>query len=275
MTTVLKWNASSGPQPLLRAVRHTLRPSACTHTPHRHDFFEVFWVEQGGGVHDLNGIETTLTEGDAIFIRANDQHTFRQPVGKVWTWVNVSFSAEVEQELRRRHAAQLAEWPWRREGPPMQCRLRPYHVSRLAERVAELPNTVQRWVEVDWMLCDIFRALLPSGIIAGQRHLPPWLATVLEEIKIEEGAFIEFERMIARTGYSREHVNRVVRRHFGMTTTALLRHVRLEHAARQLRLTSKDIFTVAQDAGFDNMSYFYRSFRRQYGIAPRQFRMRS
>jgi AraC family cel operon transcriptional repressor len=273
--TVLKWHTSAGPQPFLKAVRHTMRPPGLSWVAHQHDFFEVFWVEKGSGLHFLNGTETVLREGDALFIRDDDAHTFIKPLGKTWVWVNISLSAYVEQELRGRYAPQMTEWPWRKDLPTFQGHLKPYHVSRLAERVSELPNTVDRWMDVDWMMSEIFRLLVPSGIITKQKHLPPWLATVLEEIKIEDGTFIDFERMIARTGYSREHVNRVVQTHFGMTTTALLRHVRLEHAARQLRLTNNDIFAVAQSAGFDNLSYFYRCFRQQYGVAPRQFRMQT
>ena len=44
-------------------------------------------------------------------------------------------------------------------------------------------------------------------------------------------------------------------------------------AALLLATTPAEIIDIASDCGYDNLSYFYRRFRRQYGKSPRAWRM--
>ena len=43
---------------------------------HEHDFAEVFWIENGKGIHLINGQRVRLQEGDLVMIRPDDEHTF-------------------------------------------------------------------------------------------------------------------------------------------------------------------------------------------------------
>jgi mannose-6-phosphate isomerase-like protein (cupin superfamily) len=43
---------------------------------HKHDFAEIFWVENGHGTHLVNGREIKLEPGDLVMIRPDDEHTF-------------------------------------------------------------------------------------------------------------------------------------------------------------------------------------------------------
>jgi AraC-like DNA-binding protein len=58
------------------------------------------------------------------------------------------------------------------------------------------------------------------------------------------------------------------------TVTAYIQRQRLEQAARRLRSGPLDtpISQIAYEAGFQDLSYFSRSFRSQYGLAPREYR---
>jgi len=61
----------------------------------------------------------------------------------------------------------------------------------------------------------------------------------------------------------------------GLTPSEYIDQVRIEFAAHLLRSDERSIDEVVEACGFDNNSYFYRLFKRQYGTTPRQFRLRN
>jgi AraC-like DNA-binding protein len=50
-----------------------------------------------------------------------------------------------------------------------------------------------------------------------------------------------------------------------------LKNLRLEKAAQAFARGNTGIMDVAMDAGFRNLSYFYREFQKKYGFTPKQF----
>lgn len=72
-------------------------------TLHTHDFPELLWIESGSLVHLVNGERCSLHEGDLVFIRSDDVHTFRPVAGASFTQVNVAFSQETLDFLGQRY----------------------------------------------------------------------------------------------------------------------------------------------------------------------------
>lgn len=68
-------------------------------------------------------------------------------------------------------------------------------------------------------------------------------------------------------------LSREIRRKTGKTYTELLQEKRLNQAAFLLRSTERKVEDIALAVGYENISYFHRIFRREYGLSPRQFRL--
>jgi AraC-like DNA-binding protein len=73
-----------------------------------------------------------------------------------------------------------------------------------------------------------------------------------------------------RAGFSRDHLDRVVRAAIGETPTALRRRLLLERAAWRLR-EGAPASAVAEQAGYGSLAAFSRAFRRAHGVAPSGF----
>jgi AraC family transcriptional activator of mtrCDE len=58
----------------------------------------------------------------------------------------------------------------------------------------------------------------------------------------------------------------------GRSPRQFLVRARLTEAASQLRRTSDSIATLAARCGFPTEGHFYATFRREYGVTPRQWR---
>ncbi|WP_334420388.1 MULTISPECIES: helix-turn-helix transcriptional regulator [unclassified Bradyrhizobium] len=68
------------------------------------------------------------------------------------------------------------------------------------------------------------------------------------------------------------HFLRTFQQVAGMTPHQYILHMRLHHAARQLRESSDPISRIAFKAGFEDLATFNRRFRRLIGTTPSTYR---
>lgn len=71
---------------------------------------------------------------------------------------------------------------------------------------------------------------------------------------------------------SQSHFMKFFKSVFGMPFIPYLREYRLIMASRLLLTSSSSILEIAEETGFENLSYFNRSFKAMYGQTPREFR---
>lgn len=58
----------------------------------------------------------------------------------------------------------------------------------------------------------------------------------------------------------------------GVPFTSYLNSYRLTMAGRLLLQSDDTILSIATEVGFDNLSYFNRAFKKQYGMTPSAYR---
>lgn len=79
---------------------------------------------------------------------------------------------------------------------------------------------------------------------------------------------LTIKEMAEVCGFSQSHFMKFFKTCFGTSFVSYLREYRLTAAARLLLSSSSPVLTVAQETGFDNLSYFNRSFKAMYGTTP-------
>src|SRR5215510_13173081 len=80
------------------------------------------------------------------------------------------------------------------------------------------------------------------------------------------------EVLAAVAGFSVPHFHRVFHAQVGESAISYLRRLRLERAARKLRMGAVDITEVALAAGYDSHAAFGKAFKQQFGLSPSEFR---
>ena len=73
-------------------------------------------------------------------------------------------------------------------------------------------------------------------------------------------------------GFSVPHFHRVFTAQVGESAVSYVRRLRLERAARKLRMGAVDITEVARAAGYETHAAFSKAFKAQYGFSPSDFR---
>lgn len=86
---------------------------------------------------------------------------------------------------------------------------------------------------------------------------------------------LSVNRLLRLMGMSRTDLHRKTKLLAGMSTTAYVRHHRLNKAAELLRIHQDwCIDSIAIEAGFHNLGHFYRMFKEKFGCSPGEWRIR-
>ena len=239
---------------------------------HTHDFPEIFWIEAGRARHSINGCEKRLDPGDLIFVRAPDRHVLAPVDRNGFMLVNLAFSPLVLADLLARHGNDLTRFHDRSTPLPVRVRLSAVQMQILGGEIASLARASRQRLALEKFLLELYSMLQPVPGAKPGPH-PEWLLLACERIQ-DVSYFSEGAAGFARaSGRSPEHVARVVRAQFGCTPSDYVNRVRMEHAARELRLSSRSIADIALECGIQDLSHFYSLFHTTFGQTPRRYRV--
>lgn len=264
------------PEGKFHVARVTLR--AGEGQPHRHDFAELFWVQQGTVRHTLNGSDEKLSAGSLRPIRADDAHDLR-PIGGSAVIVNVAFPVDTLKSLARRYRPSFpGTWPWSKRPVPPAFTLDHHANNRMNARAARLLTQFDRPHTA--LMLDRFLVPTLDDLAQGQpepddpKPTPLWLRDAMKRFEQDHDALaVGREALIRFAGRGGDHLNRVMQAGPGMTTTAWVQQARLREAARRLRVTDDPILAIGIEVGLPNVGHFYSSFRKQFGTTPRRYRL--
>lgn len=86
-------------------------------------------------------------------------------------------------------------------------------------------------------------------------------------------AELSLEVMVNRIGVSRTKINDILKAELGYTFTGYLNKLRLTEAARLLaEMEEANIAEIAYSVGYNNVSYFNKLFKEEYGCTPKTFK---
>lgn len=72
--------------------------------------------------------------------------------------------------------------------------------------------------------------------------------------------------------YNKDYFNRLIKENTGKTYSEYVQEIRLAEAVNNLRQTSLPIEDIAHMVGYNNIGYFYKIFKENYGMTPADFR---
>ncbi len=113
---------------------------------------------------------------------------------------------------------------------------------------------------------------LRSSNRVGHRKIAKAVAYIRDMGEETDLGQVSLDDLADIAGLSKYHFLRQFDRVVGMTPGAYLRTLRLCHAARMLRTSTKPILQIAQSVGFADHPSFSRAFARHMGMTPSEYR---
>jgi AraC family cel operon transcriptional repressor len=239
---------------------------------HDHDYFELFWIDHGRANHLINGDSVSLSAGDGALIRPEDRHAFSRLGAEPCRLVNIMFRAETAAHLLQRYGEDFADrYFWVAGEAPCSLRLDPTQQSSFDNLVLDLEMGPRTRVRLEAFLLILLTKFM-SDTLEPRETIPPWLSAALRSARQPEIFRQGAQGLIVAAGRSHEHVCRSLKEHLGLTPSAFVNKIRMEHAARLLACTDLSVPDVAAECGLENMSHFHMIFRDCFGVTPRRYR---
>ena len=240
--------------------------------PQRHEFLEVFYVLHGAGEFWIEGRRYACKTGEVVVVPMGHVHRIEDlpaaplalygicVVPRVWQVeanlldhmpagrlpVSAMLAAQVRDDLRRLLFEQTLDRP--------------------GSRTLILGLTLQLLVRLARRTAVAGRAETTAGgyRAAVQSYLAELPRRFFEATDLDDAA--------AELGMSRRRFTQLFREATGASWSNYLARLRIDYACQLLRESQRTIAAVAFECGFEDLSSFYRAFKRQTGLTPHAWR---
>jgi AraC-like DNA-binding protein len=236
--------------------------------PSRHDFWELFFVLSGAGVFALDGRQQPCGEDDVIVVPPGVTHQIHDHPGKPLSLYALCLAAPLV-------ALDGAELKAGRFDLPAALlpRLRSELRRLLFEQTTGQPGA-------DYLIVGRALALLGlmvRGRLAEQRRpgesgLAEVMQAYLNDLKQRFFEPADIDREAARAGMSRRRFTQLFRQLTGQSWLEHLTALRVDYAQHLLRHTRRSVTAIAFECGFEELSSFYRAFKKHCGMTPLEWR---
>lgn len=267
-----RWSQFSEQGEAFHLVRKRMKGRRATML-HSQDFSEVFWIEEGGGTHVVNGNALPVEKGDLVFVRANDIHAFRSPPAEDgFVIVNIAFASATPAYLQKRYFPGEKRWFLCPGSQPETFRLDDERLSWLRKWVDRLDSGDRSRLNIEIFLLELLRELRTNSPARSNDDGPPWLHEVLAKAADPRIFSQGTVALACAAGCTPQHLNATIRKHRSLTATEVLNAARMEFAARELRTSTKKIIEISLDCGFQNLAHFYSLFKAHAKMTPKDYR---
>lgn len=82
------------------------------------------------------------------------------------------------------------------------------------------------------------------------------------------------EELAKQLHFSRRHLVRILKKHYGMSFREKLNQTRMDYASFLLRTTDRSVGSIGAEVGYNSESSFFKAFRNSFGMTPIQYRTR-
>jgi len=254
---------------------------------HTHNYVEVIYMCSGQTHHMVNGDEVILKQGELLFLNQNAvQEVY--PANETDIAVNfIILPAFFDEGLKM----MSNENNRLRDFMIGSLRSEEDGITYLHFKVAEI-LPIQNLVEnLIWNLVNdvpkqrninqVTMGLLILQLLNYTEQTIVGKNNFEQELMLSVLYYIETQykdgsltKLSIQLNYNIYWLSRMIKKMSGMTYSELVKIKRLEQASYLLENTALTISDIGQSIGYDNLSYFYRIFKKKYGMSPRQYRIK-
>jgi len=248
--------------------------------PYTHDhqsFYEVFLVIKGKCYHLVNNRKIVLSKGQMVFIRPNDIHKFEKFNKEAFNAINLAFYDYNLDDLKTFVGEGLNLEKLLSPALPPEITLTERQLLRITDQMERLhltPHDQKGLIRMRLraLLTEIFTEHFENATLFASTERPVWLEKLLVEINKPANFIAGNTRLIELACKSQEHIIRIFKEFLNTTPSQYIKQLRLTYASNMLLHSNKTIPEIAYESGFENLSYFYREFKKKFGCTPKKFR---
>lgn len=236
---------------------------------HRHLFYAIYWVHEGGGIHSIDFCDYEILPDRVFFVRPEQVHVMRP------------------QGLMRYSAIQITEEYFHLFAKNTDSKL-PAFVDLTDEAVRQRlqvlfrqiveENGNERYSKMSMLQGEVYLLMTElSRCSSDSRDVQQLPEPLIQYRQLIERYFREKHQVADyanELGISPNYLNVLCRKHLGLSALRMIDSRIVLEIKRLLMENEKTISEIAYGLGFYELSYFSRFFRRFEGMSPIEFRER-
>lgn len=246
---------------------------------HSHSFYEILYCCTSCGVEYLVGPDRyRLQRGDIILVPPGVSHrplmpeVLPEPYKRYVLWISQEFSQRLGQTLASDriplqtvpHLLRTAGTRWEGLGDIFHRGIQESMDQEPFWETALMGNTA-------FLVSQLSRAMTDRGSSKLRAEAPELLDQVMGYVEAHLAEKITLADTAQHFFVSQSTISQTFRQKMGVSFYRCVTQRRLI-AAKALILQGLPLEAVNEQVGFSDYSTFYRAFKQEYGISPRQFR---
>ncbi len=247
---------------------------------HWHDELEIIYVKGGSLTVSISGESYIGKPGDAFVVSPGNLHLMGSDTGTVdyYTFLfplkNLSFRADdlfEEKLLEPLNSGHLMINPRINDTAKELCeQLIEVHESKNQESESQLTAQIKTKIILLQFILEMWKkGFIIENDTNGRNTVEKEMVSYIQQNYTGKISLKEFGEQFH---LSEKYISRYFKEHFHITLSQYVTYLRLEHAKQLLQDTDIPVTEVAMQSGYQNVSYFIRSFKKTYEISPLKYR---
>lgn len=251
---------------------------------HDHDFIEYVYVLNGKGIYVINDIEKEIHAGDFFITDYKDMHTYNVIDEEGLDILNICFQPRfIDNSLYfcDKYSEVISNYLIKYKLPLSDTKFADsiFHdndkkILFLAENIY---NEMAEQKDAHFEMIRGYLILLTISILRefGKNNYMNYnsiTTNVLTYINNHYTKEISLSDICNEMHYSIPYTSKLIKKETGMSFTEHLHTIRIQHACRFLMNTNLKIKEIAMLIGFNDLKNFNKTFKKQTGYTPSEFR---
>ena len=247
---------------------------------HWHDEFEIIYVRSGFLTVSISGESYIGKTGEAFVVSPGNLHLMGSQSGTVdyYTFLfplkYISFRTDDmldEKLLEPLNSGHLMICPRVKDTAKELCeQLIKIYEAKNDESESKITTQIKTKIILLQFILEMWKkGFVIENDTSGRNTVEKEMVSYIQQNFTGKISLREFGEQFH---LSEKYISRYFKEHFHITLSQYVTYLRLEHAKQLLQDTDIPVTDVAMQSGYQNVSYFIRSFQKAYAVSPLKYR---
>lgn len=260
----------------LRSVEEVQSGKPMNQDLHRHDFYFVLAVRKGSGIHEIDFVKYPVKQNTVFLMRPGQVHKLQLKAGTTGYLLEFSkdfhfLSAGAGSELLRRAGHRSCCQLDKPGGVALFAALQTM-LEEFRSRKEGFEHVIRAQLEIFLVQYLRLRQVGPASPTRGSSYQQEKLQEFMDALEVHIATIRQAAAYADMVNLSPFQLNSITRKLLGKTVSQLIEDQVMLEAKRHLLATPNQVNQIADQLGFEDVSYFIRLFKKVTGHTPEAFR---